>query len=248
MAYRKVIKSGDVIEIFDYTGFLRSIPLKHTITYDRWLAKKKRSKVSKPRTKRSADRARFNFIRLVQSNISGCLPVLVTLTYRLQNDGSYMRDLKRGFRDYTAFLQKMRYRYGRDFRAVSVPEFTRNGTVHFHCMFWGLPDDIVEKHWSELVLADSWVHGFVFIKYAYDMGGLAFYLTKYLTKTYLDSRLGNHKSYVATRNCLRPEIALDIEDGFEENYDPVSVMKFDTAWLGQCTYKKYELSPGSSLS
>ena len=108
----------------------------------------------------NAKRAAVAFRRLVASNLSGSVfPVLVTITY-----AENVTDIKIGYQDYRAFIQALRYKYGKTFKYICVPEFQKRGAVHFHALFWGLPTEVVLQERSTRTLARIWGKGYVFLK------------------------------------------------------------------------------------
>jgi hypothetical protein len=151
----------------------------------------------------NARRASMAFRRIVSSNLGGgsALPVLVTLTY-----ADNFTDLSGAYKHFSNFINTLRRKFGRGFKYVSVPEFQKRGAVHFHALFWGIPEEIFLLEREDRTLRGFWGFGHVFVKRTDGASALAFYLAKYFTKAYLDPRLKNQKSYVASRNVKRPEV------------------------------------------
>ena len=192
----------------------------------------------------SARRASMAFRRLVSSNLSRTLfPLLVTITY-----ADNQTDIKQGYKDFTSFIQALRYKFGKDFKYISVPEFQKRGAVHFHALFWGLPFELFLSERRTRTLATIWGKGYVYLKETDGNEKLSFYLSKYMSKAFMDIRLKNQKAYVASRNCLRPYVVGGIEnvswlidDYVGTDIAEIKEKKFSTAWLGECRFRHFHL-------
>ena len=195
----------------------------------------------------NARRASMVFRRLVSSNLSRVeFPLLITITY-----ADNQTDIRQGYKDFTSFIQALRYKFGKNFRYISVPEFQKRGAVHFHALFWGLPFELFLSERKTRFLASLWGKGFVYMKETDGNEKLSFYLAKYMAKAFMDDRLKNQKAYVASRNCLRPYIVGGIENisWLIDDYigtDIVAEIKekrFMTEWLGECRFRHFRLEP-----
>jgi len=251
MGYNKVVVSGTMLETYEYE--------KNIHQYQRPRIK---SKADVPNTLLATDgtnpfstealgkrrdnarRAQQSFSRLVRSNIDGLVPpLLITLTYKENED-----DLGRAYRDFTACIQAMRYRYGKVFRYVAVPEFQSRGAVHFHALFWGLPEGLLFRERQTRELATIWSLGFVYLKPTDGSELLSWYLSKYMAKAYLDPRLGGYKAFVASRNVVRPREMKNIaplwpvlEDYGISTAECLHEKQYMTQWLGRGKYRRYQL-------
>lgn len=193
--------------------------------------------------KDSAQRASMAFRRLVLSNLGGAdNPVLITLTY-----AENITNLRQGYKDFTAFIESLRYRFKNKFKYIAVPEFQKRGAVHFHTLFWGIPLDSFGVKASRslqiknLIDCPYWSHGFVFAKETDGDERLSSYLVKYMSKAFLDPSLKNQKCYVASRNCLRPKSYSGIDSVFVILDDylgvgavPYETRQYSTHFLGDC--------------
>ncbi len=192
-----------------------------------------------------ARHAGMDFRRLVTSNLVGTeLPVLVTLTYK-----ENITDISVGYKDYRSFIQSLRYKYGKVFRYVCVPEFQGRGAVHFHALFWGLPAELFLHERKTRLLAGIWAKGFVYVKFTDGHEKISSYLSKYMQKAFIDPRLRNQKAYVASRNIKRPyvksgsfSVSYIIDDYVGDDSSPVIDKTYDTKWLGKCRYRVFKAS------
>jgi len=261
MGYTKIVRSGNLIELYEYEKHLPDRRRKPKKDNGRYRA------VNKRRVD-NVQRCRKNFLRLVRSNLGGDeSPVFLTLT---------MFEILRvdvAFRCFTEFVARFRRKYGHAIRYIGVPEFQERGAVHFHVLVWGLKekDILIEgsrgktinqkiiwldwlnaKGYSKSDLGSTrsiqhlWARGFVDCIPTDGSPKLAGYLAKYMYKTMFDERLRKQKAYMCSGNVLRPmslktntsvNVALD-QWGVKEIDLKVSKV-FSTLWLGTCKYKSY---------
>lgn len=254
MGYIKVIKSGNTIERFDYARELQPRPRtkrgvsrkarvprvaidgSDTLRRDEYEGKRKDNVM----------RAKMVFRRLILSNLTGTdHPLLLTLTYK-DNQTSIVQ----GYKDFSSFVKAMRYKFGKLFRYMSVPEFQERGAIHFHAMFWGLPDTIGKTERRTRLVAGIWGHGYVDIKVTDGSPKLAGYISKYMAKNFIDYRLYGQKAYTCSRNMKRPEVASGISqfgaDTLLEQCGagiPEIDKEYNTLHLGKCRKRIYKTAP-----
>lgn len=253
MGYNKIIISGDSVELYQYEkniSLYRSVGkrVKDRSTISLLSPDRKDAFSDRELGKRrdNAKRARMAFSRLVRSNLGGLdRPLLFTLTYQ-ENE----TDLGRAYKDFTSFIQALRFRFGKSFKYIAVPEFQKRGAVHFHALFWGLSEELVFSERKTRFFAGLWARGFLYIKETDGNEKLSFYLAKYMSKSYVDPRLKGFKAYVASRNCSRPSIIAGISpvwpilDDLGLSPDTLLQSKeYMTQWLGRGRYKLFKLNP-----
>ena len=188
-------------------------------------------------------RVKLVFRRLVASNLSGTeLPLLITLTY-----AENITDLSIGYKDYRAFIQTLRNKYGKTFRYICVPEFQQRGAVHFHALFWGLPPEVFTQERTTRTIARIWTRGFIFMKQTDGNEKLSSYLAKYMAKAFVDSRLNNQKAYTTSRNIDRPRIDSSstfnfgvLVDEYTQDIQPLKDQEYETLRLGKCRYRHWK--------
>lgn len=231
--YVKIIKSGNLIEQWEYE--------KEPV-----VRKQRRFKVNIKRSGRSwanLERSRKAFYRLVRANLTGdARPALLTLTM-YQNYG-----IAYSYKCFTAYIRRLRdSSIIGQFRYITVPEFQKRGAVHFHCLIWGITDDIIDNERSTRLLQSRWLYGFLDITRTDGSPKLAGYLSKYMSKAMQDIRLMAQKGYTASRNIMRPmclntptQISYK-EDiiGLSTHYQLDKQYSFNTKWLGKANYKSY---------
>lgn len=240
MAYLKLIRSGKLIESYEY---------QFEPPYD-MLEKARKARnpriVKRPRTKKNAASARRNFHRLVRSNLDpNNPPVLLTLTFK-ENISQFEEANKL----FTRFMQKLIRDFGKVFSYIAVPEFQKRGAIHYHVLMFNFPYEYSDERKTRKI-ANMWGHGFVDFAPTDGSPKLATYLAKYMSKAFLDPRLMGKRAYFASRNVLRPvsvsnnfKIAFDFIteewglDGQPVDNSVVRERVYDTKWLGRCVYKQ----------
>jgi hypothetical protein len=257
MGYNKIISYGNTLEVYEYEkDIVRLVgrTRRNDENDDVYVGvavdgedplPKRNSENEVGKRSDNARRASLAFRRLVASNLGGsALPILVTLTYR-----DNFTDLAAAYKHLTAFIQALRHRFGKDFLYTLVPEFQKRGAVHFHALFWGLPEELLLCERQTRTISEIWGKGFVFLKQTDGNEKLAFYLAKYFTKAFLDPRLKNQKSYVASRNIKRPleqkgpfYMPVVLEQ-FGATEEPIVDRTYQTKWLGQGRYRVFKTLP-----
>ena len=256
MGYNKIIKYGDYLELYEYDKNIlklgRSKRRRKKIIDDKDMGISGENSLSERRLGKRQDNARrasLAFRRLVGANLGSdsgqyARPVLITLTY-----GDNFTDLKGAYGHLSSFIQSLRYKYGKIFKYAAVPEFQKRGAVHFHALVWGLPSELLLSERQTRTIARTWEHGFVYLKETDGNEKLSFYLSKYMAKAFIDPRLKNQKSYVASRNMLRPVIQSGfspvwpiLEDYEIQNDTPLVDKTYGTKWLGKGRYRLFKTS------
>jgi len=243
VGYTKVIKSGNIIEVYQY----EKAPALRSYTRRRRHVQEKAADRGPVRPhKRRGDnllRLRRGFIRLVRTNLVGdSNPAFLTLTMRS------IVSLEAAAARYTRFAVRLKKAFGSDIRYIGVPEFQKRGAVHYHVLVWGIPPDVIVSERQERMIAALWGEGFVDCVLTDGSLKLAGYLGKYMTKSLLDERLGGKRAYYASRNILRPDrfksaIILDHSQalwGVDNTLLHTAI--FPTQWLGQGRYYRYQLN------
>ncbi|HEV7423767.1 MAG TPA: hypothetical protein VGO21_01100, partial [Candidatus Paceibacterota bacterium] len=134
---------------------------------------------------------------------------------------------------------------------ICVPEFQKRGAVHFHALFWGLPEEIFLQERKTRMLAGFWAKGFVYLKETDGNEKLSFYLSKYMAKAFIDPRLKNQKCYVASRNIQRPKVIVGasplwpILEDYGITGEPLVDREYDTKYLGKGRYRLFKIPDGN---
>jgi len=254
MGYTKIVAYGNTLELYQYDKSLA--PRKPVRRKDEngdgseVLVSSRANSLSdlskeayEGKRRDNAKRTVMVFRRLVAAQLGGPeVALLATLTYR-----ENQTDLKAAYRDLLSFIQALRYKFGKLFRYIAVPEFQKRGAVHFHCLFWGLPDSVFREERISRLVATTWGQGFVYLKMTDGNERLSSYLSKYMAKAFTDFRLRGQKSYVASRNVIRPvyqpidDNLLTLSTWLSTDSSTLHETQYPTQWLGRCNYKKYQI-------
>lgn len=246
MGYNKVITYGDYLEHYEYEKNIefngrRSKGKRYPLlgSEDNDDGKQDRSKT---RRQDNAKRTSMAFRRLVLANISEqTMPVLLTLTYKINN-----KDLYLGYQHFKSFARLVKSRVSPLCKYIAVVEFQKRGAVHFHALFWGIPEVLCQSERSTRFLQGLWGRGFIDIDPIRDRDRVSTYLAKYMVKAFLDPRLSGRKAYVSSRNVSRPYSFGGSFDFYPYLVDYGAVdnslleqFEYDTIWLGKGRVKKY---------
>jgi len=255
MGYKKTIKYGSNLEFYTYEKDIRyngsgksrnsgrvklqsvvedtGVKLLHVV-------QKRQSNIR---------RSGLVFRRLILANLQqSSPPALVTCTYAENQD-----DLSIAYKDFNSFIRALRYKFGEEFRYISVPEFQKRGAIHFHTLFWGLPDYICEQERHTRLVASLWGRGFVDCYLTDNNEKISSYLAKYMMKSSMDKRLGFKKAFHCSRNIIRPVVdkspmvvELQYLYGIDVDNPPLQDKTFMTQWLGKGRYRIFNISNNSN--
>lgn len=173
--------------------------------------------------------------------------VFVTLTFR---DNLTSLDITNSY--FTSFIQSFSLYYFGSFsklRYLAVPEFQGRGAVHYHCIFFNLP----YRHDVKTILSNLWVHGFSQIKGITRVRNVGRYISKYLSKDFVNLGVRGKKSYFVSRGLFKPLIT---------NYDEIisrvlslvpdssleyEKMNIELPYLVSMDYQSYNLEGHDSI-
>ena len=248
MSYHKLIKSGKKLEHFRYERTPAVIEqgsnvLQH-LAHDRRKATDSQTMV---RRQDNAHRAQVAFGRLCESNFNQSeTAVYVTFSFK-PTEIWEQPTIQQGYALFHVFTVRLRQRYGTHIRYIAVPEFGKRNTqrLHIHALFWGLPLEEIKQERQTRNFAKVWKYGFTDVVVTDNNVKVGYYLAKYLSKAYKEPKFFGSRSYVTSRNILRPIIYNDfvtllLEYEFS-NTQLVRSAIYDTKHLGECQYKEYEL-------
>ncbi|OHB14688.1 MAG: hypothetical protein A2431_00570 [Candidatus Zambryskibacteria bacterium RIFOXYC1_FULL_39_10] len=245
MSYVKIIKYGDNLEIYQY----EHLPMPHKKGVRDPDKEKPTEDEKYEKRQDNIYQIKRNFRRLVSANLGKEKPLLLSLTY-----AENMQDIHIAYRNYKSFVQALKYKFGKDFKYIAVPEFQKRGAVHFHALFWRLPKEINRK--SEIenrTIAKIWGHGFVDIKETDGDQKISGYLAKYMAKAFTDKKLKNQKAYVSSWNVERPVVESDTSAIYylfkytNENDLPVVEKEYLTRWLGKGHFRLFKITNDKNL-
>jgi len=258
VGYIKTISYGNVVEIYQYDKDVSVRPRKGRKKFrrahfdadlDSHVENSVRSAEQRQaKRKDNARRSAMVFRRLVSANLGESqAPLLVSLTY-----AENFEDIGLAHKDFSLFARSIRNKFGQSVRFIAVPEFQKRGAVHFHALFWGLDTlGLAETERRTRLFAGLWGKGFVDLVATDGNHKIAGYLSKYMAKAFLDSRLKGKKAYTASRNIVRPVVEKGafleplFHGGLEgvpdlSTADLLKDVSYDTVWLGRGRYRLYQ--------
>ena len=179
--------------------------------------------------KDSLSRAKQNIYRLNLANVDNKFykykTVFVTFTLKKPFRTS---SIKKASLYLKSFRQKIKYNLGIKVQYLMVPEFQKDGTIHYHGLIYNLPKLDIPT-WKNF-----WKFGSVDIQLVNqkkDKGGnsvenVSSYISKYISKDLSDKRLYGEKLFYTTRGLLRPiENYVDKKIDFSKYSDKMKVIQ-----------------------
>lgn len=151
-------------------------------------------------TKRRIDnvhRTRNNLYYILTANIENYpnyKPTFVTLTHAKNHTC-----LKTSNQLYKNFIKRLNYTLKTKIKYVTIIEFQKRGSIHYHSVFFNLPYINFQQ------FEKTWSHGFTNIRVVDNINNTAKYLTKYLKKGFFDNRLSGQKAFLSSRGLIRPQ-------------------------------------------
>lgn len=255
MSAFKIIKSGHVVEIYQYQKWFGD--LEKEKFEGRSGGRKKEEDKKEVNEERKEEykmtvnhRARNKLRRLITANFDEG-DLFITLTF-----AENMTDIEQANYEFKKFIQKLQRRQKKTtdipFKYVAVIEFQKRGAIHYHmiCNYdltWGSSQDLQEK---ERKLAKVWGHGFVDIKDISHVDNTGAYLIKYMSKDQIDERLEGKKRYFFSRTCEQPQeiegenVRAYIETFLEGGMIPTFTNSYDTDFFGRVQYKEFNVKRG----
>lgn len=158
-------------------------------------------------TERVYYRARRSICDYVNSNVGAYTSdtgrpyrsLFVTLTFR-----ENITDFDTTHPLFSEFIRSLSYDYFRTtnntIKYVAVPEFQSRGAVHYHCIFFNLPF----RYGVKSIFSSHWKHGFVQVKSIDRVRNVGVYISKYLSKSFLEKGLSFRKSYFVSKGLHKP--------------------------------------------
>lgn len=163
------------------------------------------------------------------------LPIFITFTFR-----ENIQNIKEANHTFTKFIQRFNYLVTGDRKSylkyVVVIEFQKRGAIHYHALFFNLP--FIEN--IKLKTQDSWREGFVQVKSIRNIGSVARYMSKYMSKRFDDPRLSGKKCYFVSRGLKKPKLVYyDSLISQVLNYLPKEAVEFERTDLPAGDYMKW---------
>ena len=245
---KKLIQSGDVIEIYEYSeGYIKG----YTLTENEIERRKGfKSNTDTDSRERSLRRAKANLRRLINANVGQYgrefTAKFLTLTFR-----ENIQDIKQANYEFSKFIKRLNYRlYGTkqvNLKYTTVIEFQKRGAIHYHTIIYNMPYLKADE------LSSIWGNGFIKINNIDNIDNVGAYVGEYLGKAdkgqgkdIEDDRLRGQKTYFSSRGLFRPveitdkKIVEQVADALL-NRKPTYTATYENEYLGIVTYKQYNI-------
>lgn len=228
----KVVKSGDVYEVYKYQNR----------RYKGYTGLNNTGRIGKG----SADvegnrdkvlyRARRDIRNIVNTNFKPGLSKFLTLTFR-----ENVVDVAEANKEFMLFVKRLNYQVFGSKKSVLkytvVPETQKRGAIHFHVICYNLP--YVDVNW----LADIWGNGFIKLNKIEHVDNVGAYICKYLSKEECESFRGK-KCYFNSRNLDKPIEITQEKKVLEvlahlENHSPKINKSYHNEYTGDVGYRQY---------
>ena len=249
---QKIIQSGDIIEIYEYSkGYLKGYTLTENELNNRTSSESDLDTDSDTDSReRSLRRAKKNLRRLINANVGQYgkefTAKFLTLTFK-----DNVKDLDKANYEFKKFIQRLNYYcFGTkkaNLRYTTVIEFQKRGVIHYHVIIYNMP------YIKANDIANVWGNGFIKINRIDDVGNVGAYVAEYLGqvekgqgKNIEDDRLRGQKTYFSSRGLFRPVEITDkkiVETVAAAllNENLTYSATFENEHLGNITYKQYNL-------
>ena len=236
--FKKYVITGNIIEVYSYSQYMRGKG-----GANRTIEKSQNKENSLKNYANTNHRRRDMVRRLACANFNTRYDKFFTLTF-----AENKTDVKECNYLFMKFIQRLKYKFGKNIKYLAVVEFQNRGAVHYHVLS-NIPF-IPSNELQEL-----WGNGFIFINAIKHVDNIGAYIVKYMTKDNTDERLQGLKAYLYSRNLKKPEEFANhnieefnkLEKIVKNKYNldklkPVYETLFDTEMLGSCEYKQYNLN------
>ena len=248
---KKIIQSGDIIEIYEYSkGYLKGYELTDSEKVRNGRKKGEKSNNYDEHRKQVLQRAKKNLRRLINANVGQYgeefTAKFLTLTFK-----DNVQDIEQANYEFKKFIQRLNYKlYGTkkaNLKYTCVVEFQKRGAIHYHVIIYNMP------YVKANDISNIWGNGFIKINKIDDIDNVGAYVSEYLGqaekgqgKDVADDRLQGKKSYFSSRGLFKP-IELTDKKIVETvaaalpSENLVYSATYENEHVGTITYKQYNL-------
>ena len=246
--YKKIIYSGDVIEVYEYDkGYLKGYENNNA---DTGRKSDYKSENYEEHRKQVLQRAKKNLRRLINANVGQYgkefTAKFLTLTFK-----DNVKDLDKANYEFEKFIKRLNYHcFGTkkaNLKYTCVVEFQKRGAIHYHVIIYNMP------YVKANDIANVWGNGFIKINKIDDIDNVGAYVSEYLGQAEKgqghdieDDRLRGKKSYFSSKGLFKP---IEITDkkiveqvAFALPLENLTYSAtFENEYLGNITYKQYNI-------
>lgn len=246
--YKKIIKSGNIIEIYEYSeGYLKGYENNDANTGRKIDYK---SENYEEHRKQVLQRAKKNLRRLINANVGQYgeefTAKFLTLTFK-----DNVQDIEQANYEFKKFIQRLNYYcFGTkkaNLKYTCVVEFQKRGAIHYHVIIYNMP------YIKANDIGNVWGNGFIKINKIDDVDNVGAYVSEYLGQAEKgqghdieDDRLQGKKSYFSSKGLFKPVEITDkkiVEQVATAllNIKPTYSATYENEHLGNIIYKQYNL-------
>jgi len=246
--YKKIVYSGDVVEVYEYDkGYLKGYENNNANTGRKIDYK---SENYEEHRKQVLQRSKKNLRRLINANVGQYgkefTAKFLTLTFK-----DNVKDLDKANYEFEKFIKRLNYHcFGTkkaNLKYTCVVEFQKRGAIHYHVIIYNMP------YIKANDIGNVWGNGFIKINKIDDVDNVGAYVSEYLGqaekgqgKNIEDDRLQGKKSYFSSRGLYNP---IEITDKKIVEQVATALLNekltysatFENEHLGNITYKQYNL-------
>jgi len=244
----KIIQSGDIIEIYDYSqGYIKGFTDKTEKTGRKSDYK---SENYEEHRKQVLQRAKRDLRRLINAN-HGQYGDQFTSKFLTLTFGDLITDVKEANYEFQKFIKRLNYLVFNTKKANlkynTVIEFQKRGAIHYHVIIYNMPFT------KQKIIEETWGNGFIKINKIDDVDNVGAYVAEYLGnaekgqgKDVFDDRLQGKKSYFSSRGLYKPieitdkKIVEQVATALPSENLTYSAT-FENEHLGNIIYKQYNL-------
>jgi hypothetical protein len=250
----KIVKAGALIDVFSY----KNKPLNYGNSEDvqgLFLnIKEKVSQEKKEELKRlNNQNAKQKATYLIEANCHQYqkkegefyMPVMLTMTF----EDRTVKHLEDANPEVPLFIKRFNYElWGGDskeayLRYVNIPEWQKDGTVHYHMALFNMPFVEHKK------IQSLWGKGYVWLTRTDRTRSVGRYMTKYMVKGFDDHRMQRHKKYMPSRGLFKPQVVYDEPEALAiKKILPASRevgrWNYTSEWHGEVEQVSYNLGRG----
>lgn len=223
----KVVKSGNVLEVYEY-----KIPVKVGRSGGKGGRKKGSAKKEEVEVNREKvlNRARRDLRRIVNANVTENSKFL-TLTF-----AENIQDIQSANREFSKFIMRLNYNLKIKVLYSAVIEFQKRGAVHYHVILYNVPQKLDMK-----VLGELWGNGFIKVNKIEHVDNVGAYICKYMTKCEDEKKLRGKKLYFNSRGLNKPEEIKEpaLVKAIASSLDG-QVPKFESVFVNEYNYIQYK--------
>lgn len=247
---QKIIISGDIVEIYEYSeGYLKGYKLTEKEINNRKCSESNPDDADS--RERSLKRAKANLRRLINANVGQYgkefTAKFLTLTFK-----ENIQDIEQANYEFQKYIKRLNYYcFGTkkaNLKYTCVIEFQKRGAIHYHVIIYNMPFIKAND------IASVWGNGFIKINKIDDVDNVGAYVGEYLGQAEKgqghdieDDRLRGQKTYFSSRGLYKPIEITDkkVVEQVSTALPPENLTytaNFENEHVGQISYKQYNIN------